>query len=58
LETPKGLQLAVDKHISLSSTSISEGTHCLAPPGGPDAEPAAGVPVQQLGRKLCENNIP
>lgn len=58
LETPKGLQLAVNRHFSLSSLSILEGPHCLSPPGGLDADPAAGVPVWQWGRKLCENNIP
>lgn len=38
LETPKGHHLAVDRHFSLSSTSILEALHCLSPPGGLDAE--------------------
>lgn len=56
MAAPKGNQLAVGRHFSLSTTTILEGPHCLSPPGGMDAEPAAGVPVQHRRKNLYENN--
>lgn len=57
LETPKGHPLAEHRYSSLNSTSVLESSYCLTPPGGLDAEPAAGVPVWQWGKILCENNF-
>lgn len=63
METPKGHPLAEDRHSSLSSTSLLESSHCLSPPGGLDAEPAAGMSVWQWGKKtnsvktICLNNF-